>query len=89
MYDVVELMVSYGSAGAPLTWEAVRTSCVNLFATRLYYYNNTNIIIIIIIIIIIVTIIIVTIIIITIISNQRFQSKKDKNYHLNTHFYAF
>ena len=34
MYDVVELMVSYGSAEAPLTREAVRTSCVNLFSTR-------------------------------------------------------
>ena len=34
MYDVVELMVSYGSAGAPLTREAVCTSCVNLFVTR-------------------------------------------------------
>ena len=34
MYDVVELMVSYGSAGAPFTREAVRTSCINLFATR-------------------------------------------------------
>ena len=34
MYDVVELMVSYKSADAPLTREAVRTSCVTLFATR-------------------------------------------------------
>ena len=50
-------MVSYGSAGAPLTREAVRTSCVNLFATMAlvrfaeagaetktqnYYYNYNN-----------------------------------------------
>ena len=34
MYDVVELMVSYGSAGAPFTRQAVPTSYVNLFATR-------------------------------------------------------
>ena len=34
MYDFDELVVLYGSAGAPLTREAVRTSCVNLFATR-------------------------------------------------------
>ena len=34
MYDIVELMVSYGSTGAPFTREAVLIFCVNLFATR-------------------------------------------------------
>ena len=33
-YDIVEFVMSYGSASAPLAREAVRTSCVDLFATR-------------------------------------------------------
>ena len=34
VYNVVEFMMSYGSAGAPRAREDVRTSCANLFRKR-------------------------------------------------------